>query len=137
MEKKMRGKKTVPLTPEQEAEVTDIFAAGGTYEEAAAVTGISVSILKRKYKNLHDVGMSKVRWKTRRALLRAIEQGNVAAIIWMSKQREDCGGLAYKEPPREAPPDPTNPVQKLTDEEIQKKIDQYQKALTPKDPNDG
>jgi hypothetical protein len=81
-------KRSGPKIPEVDPNVVEGMAAiGCTKTEIAQVVGISTDTLDRRFAETFDKGVANCKLRLRQALWRsAIDHGNIAAQIWLSKQ---------------------------------------------------
>jgi hypothetical protein len=62
-----------------------------TLEEIASVAGVSVSTLEKNYLQVIQRGRAHGKASLRRMLWKKANEGNMAALIWLSKQKELLG----------------------------------------------
>jgi len=88
-------RRRLDIDPEQ---VEKLASIGCTWREIAAVLGAGESTLRARFQRAYDRGRSVGHMSLRRALWKqGVERGNIRALIWLSKQRPEQGGLGFRD----------------------------------------
>lgn len=100
------GRPKIEIDPVQ---VEKLAAIDCTMREIASVVGCSVDTLERRFAEVIEKGREQGKASIKRALFHmAVNRHNIAAAIWLSKQR-----LGYSDHPP-PPPDQQRPLEVLT-----------------------